>query len=432
MSSPAVRTAKVTAKPAPASLTSAGVPQPSSPVQTSEGLATPASSRTPRLLRQCQVVAVLVVLSTAALGIATVSELRNDLAVAPSLVDQYVRAGQIQHGLIEAGNLAGLAVVGGESATGSHATSSAAELVEVSSLLVTAAAARPADGPKLQEIAASAATYGQHLSAAVALPRAEATTRLVASEDELANLRTEVLQLQNQITKDATAAVWAQQAWWMIVAGLAALAVLGWISWVVAHRTHRVLNLGVVAAATAVLVITGLAVSAQNSAGEATSLARGSELERMVNLEHGTTQLAVARHVLVTAVLQQSWSKDKQQAYTTAFTAANDAFKAEQDLPTLAKFTDAHAKLAAAMAKGDWAAAGVALVDDDHGSLARLADDLQQTATETSAIAVQTAQNAADEVQQGLLWPLMLMIVTGLLGALLAIVGLSQRIKEYL
>ena len=253
---------------------------------------------------------------------------------------------------------------------------------------MTAAAARPADGPKLQEIAASAATYGQNLSAAVALPRAEATTRLVASEDELANLRTEVLQLQNQITKDATAAVWAQQAWWMIVAGLAALAVLGWISWVVAHRTHRVLNLGVVAAATAVLVITGLAVSAQNSAGEATSLARGSELERMVNLEHGTTQLAVARHVQVTAVLQQSWS--------------------------------------------DWAAAGVALVDDDHGSLARLADDLQQTATETSAIAVQTAQNAADEVQQGLLWPLMLMIVTGLLGALLAIVGLSQRIKEYL
>lgn len=431
MSNPAVGVAPV--NPAlPGEAGSGSTPVVASSGASPDALSAPAASRTPRLLRQFQIAAAFVVLVTAALGIWTVSELRSDLAAAPSLVDQYVRAGQIQHGLIEAGNLAGLAVIGNESGTGSHATAADAELVEVSSLLVTAAAARPADGPKLQEIAASAATYGQHLSAATALPRSQATTRLVASETELANLRTEVVQLQNQITKEAAVATWAQNAWWMIVVGLVALLVLGWISWVVAQRTHRVLNLGLAAALVAVLVILGMSVSVQNSAYQATSLARGAELERMVNLERGTTQLAVARNVQVTSVLQQTWGKDQQEAYTTAFATASEAFRNEDDLPPLDEFSDAHGKLAGLMVKADWTGAGKALLDDSDGSLASLATDFDQSVIETSATAVLEAQDAAAEVQRGLIWPLILMVAAGLAGALLAILGLSQRIKEYL
>ena len=402
------------------------------PAAGAEGFAPPAPSRTPRLLRQVQVVAALVVALVAALGVWAVLDLRADVASAPSVVDQYVRVGQIEHGLIEAGNQATLAVINTETASGSHATASLAQLAEVSRLLVAAAQARPSDGPQLQELAADVMAYSQQLGGVTGVTKAQSTARLATADEELTQLRASLAQLKGELERDATAGSWAQNLVWMVVAGLVALAVLAWLSWLVAQHTHRVLNLGLVAALVAVLVVVGFVVAAQGSAGTAGELARGTELRRMVNVADGTTQLAVARQVQLRAVLQQDWGKAKQIDYSTAFTAASAAADNDDALPTLSGFKDAHAKLADQLSKPDWPAAAKLLLDDADGSLTAAATRFDDAAARTSTEAVQATADATAQAQRELIVPLLGIIVVGALGALFGVLGLAQRIKEYL
>ena len=393
-----------------------------------EGFAPPTPSRTPRLLRQVQVVAALVVGLITALGVWAVLDLRADVAAAPSVVDQYVRVGQIERGLIEAGNQATLAVINTETASGSHATASMAQLTEVSSLLVAAAQARPSDGPQLQQLAAYVMTYSQQLGGVTGLTKTDATARLATADDQLSQLRAGLAQLQG----DATAGSWAQNLAWMVVASLVALAVLAWLSWLVARRTHRVLNLGLVAALVAVLVTLAFAVSAQGSAGTAGELARGTELQRMVNVANGTTQLAVARQMQLRAVLQQNWGAAEQDEYSTAFAAASAAADKDDALPGLNGFKNAHTKLADLLSKSDWPAAAKLVLDDADGSLAAAATRFDDAAARASTEAVQAATDATAQAQRELLVPLMVIIAVGILGALFAVLGIAQRIKEYL
>lgn len=397
-----------------------------------EGFAPPTPSRTPRLLRQVQVVAALVVGLITALGVWAVLDLRADVAAAPSVVDQYVRVGQIERGLIEAGNQATLAVINTETASGSHATASMAQLTEVSSLLVAAAQARPSDGPQLQQLAAYVMTYSQQLGGVTGLTKTDATARLATADDQLSQLRAGLAQLQGELLSDATAGSWAQNLAWMVVASLVALAVLAWLSWLVARRTHRVLNLGLVAALVAVLVTLAFAVSAQGSAGTAGELARGTELQRMVNVANGTTQLAVARQMQLRAVLQQNWGAAEQDEYSTAFAAASAAADKDDALPGLNGFKDAHTKLADLLSKSDWPAAAKLVLDDADGSLAAAATRFDDAAARASTEAVQAATDATAQAQRELLVPLMVIIAVGILGALFAVLGIAQRIKEYL
>ncbi len=273
--------------------------------------------------------------------------------------------------------------------------------------------------------------FGVALRAADGRDTATARSLLEAADKQLdGQVLPDLAILQEALATEAS----AQALGWAFVMpalGLAAAGFLIWVSWVVAQRSRRALNLGLVGALVAVLVIGWVTLAAQQATGVAAGQSRGAQFARVTNLNEGSTQIDRARRVQAEALLARSWSDAQAKAVDAAIDAAAIAADTTSARSQLANYRTAARALAGQLAKADWAAAGKLALSTDKSGVAATSAAFQKTVAAGRTQAATAAAEAAAEVSGGLPWQLAAVILAALVGAGLAVAGLAQRLVEY-
>jgi hypothetical protein len=415
----------------------AGVPVPGrnlpAPTATPAGqpeFSPPPPSRTPQLLRQLQVVAALVLLVLGTVGTLLITQLRSDLDSAPQVAAQSARLGEVQTRLLGAATLATEGVLKGAGAT-TQATDASTRAGEAVGLLVEAATARPQDAAALSKLSREVTAYGTALRAADGRDAATARDLLGKATKQLdGQVLPDLASLQDALAAEASANA-TGLAFVMPVLGLAAAAFLIWVSWVLAQRSRRVLNLGLVGAIIGVLVISWVTLAAQQGTAVAAGQSRGAQFTRVTGLNTASSQVDTARRIQAESLLARSWPDAQAKAVTAAIDAAEKAAGTSAAKSDLADYRKAASALAALMAKPDWAGADKLALTSEKTGVIVTSEAFGQTIAEDRAQATTAAADAADEVRSGLPWQLAAVILATLVGAGLAVVGLAQRLVEY-
>jgi len=398
----------------------------------------PPPSRTPQLLRQLQVVAALVLLVLGGVGTLLITQLRTDLDSAPQVAAQSARLGEVQTRLVTAATLAAEGALKVPGATANPAADAVTKVGEASALLIDAATARPQDAKALAGLSSEVSAYGAALRAADGRDTATSKDLLAKAGKQLdTHILPDLTALQSSLAAEASAQSTGLM-FVMPVLGLAAAALLIWVSWVVAQRSHRVLNLGLVGAIVGVLVISWVTLAAQQGTAVATGQSRGAQFTRVTGLNTATSQVDTARRIQAESLLARSWPDAQAKAVTAAIDAAEKAADTSAAKSDLADYREAASALAALMAKADlsnnasdWAAADKLSLAGEKSGVIVTSNAFGQTISEGRAQATTAAADAADEVSSGLPWQLAAVILATLVGAGLAIVGLAQRLVEY-
>lgn len=391
----------------------------------------PQPSRTPQVLRRLQAAAAIALLLLGGLGTWVISELRADLASAPGVSAQYARLGEVQNRLLEANALAAVGVIEGNGGMTDRAEAAGASLNQAAGLLVEAATARPQDAEAIAAISGHLVSYGQLLRAADGREAKTAKGLLDRADNQLdKQLLPGLAALQTGLSEEAAARSWTESEFLVPLLAVLTVGFLGWISWVVAHRTRRVLNLGLVGAIVAALAILWLTVAAQQAGAAASTDSRTTEFARVVDFTEAANQLGTAQRIQAHAVLVRSWTQGEAAAVDAAVKAA-----AGTSLPAgdriLADYASARDKLVALMAKADWTGAtGLVLAEGENG-LAGIAKRFDDAASRARAEAVMAAAGSPDEVRNTLMWQLAAAVLAALAGAALAVAGIEQRLQEY-
>ncbi len=391
----------------------------------------PPPSRTPQLLRRLQAAAALVLLLLGGVGTLLITQLRTDLDSAPQVAAQSARLGEVQTRLLGAATLAAEGILKGKGATTSQAADAGTRVGEAAGLLVEAATARPQDAKGLTELSSEVSAYGAALRAADGRDTATAQGLLARAGRQLdEQILPDLAALQKALATEASARS-TGLAFVMPVLGLAAAAFVIWVSWVLAQRSRRVLNLGLVGAIVAVLVISWVTLAAQQGTAVAAGQSRGAQFARVTGLNEASSQVDTARRVQAEALLARSWPDAQAKAVTGAIDAAEKAADANAARSDLADYRKAESSLAALMAKADWAGADKLALSSEKSSVAVTSAAFQRTIAEGRKQATTAAADTAEEVRGGLPWQLAAVILAALVGAGLAVAGVAQRLVEY-
>ena len=391
----------------------------------------PPPSRTPQLLRRLQAAAALTLLILGGVGGLLIAELRADLDSAPQLAAQYARLGEVNTQLLEAGTLATEGVLQGNGSPTERAVLAAGRVASASSLLVEAATARPQDAGALSGLNRGLTIYASALRAADGRDAKTAQGLLDKAAQQLdKELLPDLAALQAALSTEANAST---PAWIFVmpVLGLAAAGFLLWTSWLVAQKTRRVLNIGLVAAIVAVLVISWITIAAQQATATAAAESRGTQFARVSGLTEASRQLGTARRLQTSALLARSWSSAQAKAVTAAMDAAGRSLDFNTGTTHLATYRQAEQQLAALMAKADWQAATTLALGTGKAGVTAQATQFQTSVSETRATVTQEAAAVTGEVRAGLPWQLAGVILAALAGAAMAVAGLAQRLAEY-
>ena len=391
----------------------------------------PQPSRTPQLLRQLQVIATLVLLVLGGVGTLLITQLRDDLDSAPQVAAQSARLGEVQTRLLGAATLAAEGVLKGNGTTTTQATDAGTRVGEAVGLLVEAATARPQDAPALSQLSREVTAFGNALRAADGRDTTTARTLLDKAGKQLdGQVLPDLAILQKAVAAEASASA-TGSAFIMPVLGLAAAVFLVWVSWVLAQRSRRVLNLGLIGAIVGVLVISWVTLAAQQGTAVAAGQSRGTQFTRVTRLNTASAQVDTARRLQAEALLGRSWTAAQAKAVTAAIDAAEKAADTNAAKSDLGDYRKAEAALAVLMAKSDWVGAGKLALTGEKSGVIDTSTAFQQTIAEGRSQATTAAVDAADEVRSGLPWQLAAVILAALVGAGLAFAGVAQRLVEY-
>ena len=391
----------------------------------------PQPSRTPQLLRRLQAAAALTLLILGGVGTLLISQLRTDLDAAPQLVSQYARLGEVHTHLLEAGTLATEGVIQGNGSATARAGLAAERVASASSLLVEAATARPQDAEALADLNRELTIYASALRAADGRDAKTAQGLLDTAGQQLdKDVLPDLAALQTALSAEASASV-TGWAFVMPVLGLAAVGFLIWTSWLVAQKTRRVLNIGLLAALVAVLVISWVTIAAQQGTATAAAESRGTQFARVSALTEASSQLGTARRLQTYALLARSWSTAQAKAVTAALDAARESLDFNTGTTRLATYRAAEHQLAALMAKADWQAANTLALSTEKTGVTAQATQFQKVVSDTRDTVTGAAATVTGEVRTGLPWQLAGVILAALAGAVLAAAGLAQRLAEY-
>jgi hypothetical protein len=407
------------------------LPTPATPPPGQPEFSPPPPSRTPQLLRRLQAAAALVLLLLGGVGTLLITQLRTDLDSAPQVAAQSARLGEVQTRLLGAATLAAEGILKGKGATTSQAADAGTMVGEAAGLLVEAATARPQDAKGLTELSSEVSAYGAALRAADGRDTATAQGLLAKAGRQLdEQILPDLAALQKALATEASARS-TGLAFVMPVLGLAAAAFVIWVSWVLAQRSRRVLNLGLVGAIVAVLVISWVTLAAQQGTAVAAGQSRGAQFARVTGLNEASSQVDTARRVQAEALLARSWPDAQAKAVTGAIDAAEKAADTNAAKSDLADYRKAESSLAALMAKSDWAGADKLALSSEKSSVAVTSAAFQKTIAEDRKQATTAAADTAEEVRGGLPWQLAAVILAALVGAGLAVAGVAQRLVEY-
>jgi hypothetical protein len=391
----------------------------------------PRPSRTPQLLRRVQAAAALAVLIFGGVGALLISGLRTDQDAAPQIDAQYARIGEVQTRLLGAATLATEGVIKGNGGTTDSAAQAVSRVGEAVGLLVEAATARPQDAPALTSISREVTVYGMLLKAADQRDAKSAQAQLTLAANQLDNnVLPDLDRLRGSLSVEASATS-SGLTWVMPVLGLLVLALLGWTSWLVAQRSHRVLNIGLIAAVVAVVVTGWITIEAQQATERAANESRTTQFAAVSALHEASAQVDIARNLQTRSLLAKAWTAADAEAVDAALTAADKATEPAKASAILGTYRTAEAALATLMAKGDWPGATKLALSTDKVAVAPTAARFQQAISDARVVATTAAADAATEVRNSLPWQLAAVILAALVGAGMVIAGLAQRLVEY-
>ena len=373
-------------------------------------------STTVSRLRRVQALVVIAVLVLGAISALQLFDLRAQLASAPQLSAQYDRLATIEADLTEAGNLASLRSVGATSAEVTTRLNSAA------AGLVAAAAQRPSDQGTLGELTAATTRYG------AALLASPSSTQQVAQADKI--LTTELLPklaaLRASLQTEATQRSWSYNSIVLWAAALLAIGALGLGLVELARLSHRYLNIGVAVALVAAIVIaiTGLAGVDQASAADTTS--RTTKFKTVVGVADGRLALAEYRRSATRAALAKTISAEalKAQAALLGRLQNNPELPKAQAKTLLTQYQ----LVQAAFTRAAFTEATAALMVKE--TIAADAAFATAAAKSTEA-AISAATKKSSDAVTTLLVEAGFVLVFTLLGAAVAYLGVSTRLKEY-
>jgi len=364
-------------------------------------------------------------------GTLLITQLRDDLDAAPQVAAQSARLGEVQTRLLGAATLATEGVLNVNGAATNQAADAGAKVGEAAGLLVEAATARPQDATALAALSSEVSGYGATLRAADGRDTATAQGLLAKAGKQLDDqILPDLAAMQKALAAEASATS-TGLTFVMPVLGLVAAGFLIWVSWVLAQRSRRVLNLGLIGAIVGVLVISWVTLAAQQGSAVAASQSRGAQFTRVTRLNTASGQVDSARRLQAEALLARSWTDAQAKAVTAAIDAAEKAADTSAAKSDLVDYRKAEAALAALMAKSYWVDAGKLALSGQKSGVIVTSTTFQQTIAEGRSQATTAAVNAADEMRSGLPWQLAAVILAALVGAGLAVAGVAQRLVEY-
>ena len=372
----------------------------------------PPASHTPRTLRRYQLIAAVAVLILGLLAVIQLTQLRTALSAAPALGVQHVRLGEVSAALSAAGNSAAA-----DALAGSRTLQSAPLIAEAAGLLVAVAAAEPSEAAAISAINADLVRYGQLLATG------EFEKAAALADD---SIQPALDQVSQRLSAQAIPDLWWTSPLAAIGVGVLVLAALAWISYRVAQRSHRVVNVGLAVAMLAVVAISGLAAAGTPVSAGAQQGGR-SVVDASAQLTGAQLQADAATRALLDSARLKKWDKTAQEAFATADQQAADGFS-DKTADLYAKLQGARKPVTTALAAGDWARATTLLTRD--AGLAGAATALTEDITDRrAALGSSTTTDSAAEA-------LLLLFQAGtavlaLAGAFLAVRGLQTRIEEY-
>lgn len=388
------------------------------------------ASRSPKLLRRYQLLAVIVLLL---LGVATTTatvQLRNDLAQGPGIVDQYARLGTVHSTLLAASNTAARNQLAPRS---QNRIELGEDLSTANQLIVQASAERPQDAAQLGALSPALLEYDRLLYSSLSGDNAQARAALVKADAVLdSQVVPGIDAVRAQLSTEAQAGPWLGWTVILILATLIAITVLIMVSVGTARISHRYLNRGVLGALVAALLIAVLGWSALASAENSLDLDQSNELRNTVSIASARMALNNVDRLQLRAVLDQKWSaaskKAAEQAIQTADTAASDT----SNVPVT---TSVHAALntqayvESRLTRADWSGASELLTSPrSQPELLAAFDAAAETATTETVQAASQSLTGAAAIMVTLA---IIQVVVTLLGMALAIWGLDRVLREY-
>lgn len=419
--------------------TSSPTPSSSTPVSSQSAVGTPVlplSTDVPTALARWQAVlvtvAVIWALLTAALLWSSFEKTRSGAAH----TGQLIRVHEIESNLFQADALATNAfLVGGLEPPEQQAAYDAA-LEQVSTLIVEAAEAQPADRAVLEALNPQVMRYAEQMQQARANNRQGLPVGAQYLREASAELRSETLPLlSNLITYNEQRADGSLRghSWFLIaLPGLAVLVLLGWFNQRLATVFRRRINLGLGAAGLLVAAVTigavWVVVSVANDAGDL----REGAFERATSASTARAAGNDAKSHESLRLIARGSGAQFEEGWAEASQRVEAEIAADPELEDLwSAYTDAHLAIVAADEAGDWdGAVALATATEDGSSTAALRAFDERASVETSM-----ASKAVAATLDGDSWRVAITAAATILAAAAAVAavswGIAQRRREF-
>ncbi len=423
----------------------AGVTVPANPADRGLQSARRGVQGTPGRLRLVSAVLVLVGLLVGAAGAQSFWAADGALARADRNAAQLVRLQDIQTSLVRADADATNAFLVGGLEPAEQRTDYDAAIERAARQVAFAARAQPADGDALAALSAAILRYTGGVVQARATNRQGLPLGAQYLREASAGLRVDALPLlkslnaanQDRVDTEFAAARRAQAA--VLVAGLVALALIAAALVWIARRSHRVLNVPVLAAGVVVVVVLLAAVAVLGSVGAAVTAVKNGSYAAARALSDARISAFDAKAneslTLVSrgsgAAFETAWAASSQ-ATATRLADAVGVDPGSVDLePGWAAYIALHQEIRALDDGGGWDQAVASAVSREPGSANAAFAGFGVRSGEQLSAASEATSSALSDAQSGLTMAGWLCLLAGVGAAALAWWGLSLRIEEY-
>lgn len=391
---------------------------------------------TASVLRALRLLAVLACLLAGAAGAYVLSLTATSLGAIDAGTQQVLRLEQVKGDVLRADGLATAGLAQG--ATASALTEYTAALGEASRLVVEASRAEPLDQADLTSVNGGLLTYALTMERArTAYPKDNAGgLKVVAEAGTVLSAETvpalDKLIAANQARVDAARA--SDRIWAVGLALVPVLLLLGASVWV-ARRTRRVLNIGLLLALTASVLLWRLVDTNLASSAAVVDAARSGSLQTASAAATGYSKLAEAKSIegrellqpSTTATLDASWSAAAQAAAAAAGRLDGQSAGVSAQLTA---YTTAHAALADLLRANRVTEARAAAASTASGVTPTYAAASDALSTVFADATEQTRRDVAAQ-RDALGTGTVLAVLLGVFGAVAAWVGLGRRLREY-
>jgi hypothetical protein len=309
-------------------------------------------------------------------------------------------------------------------------------LDEVSRLITEAADAQPADREALTVLNTQVLGYAEQMQQARANNRQGLPVGAQYLREASAELRSETLPVLDALVASneerATAAFSGHNVLLVALPGLVLLLLLGWFNQHLARTFHRRVNLGLVAAAGAVLVLTAAAgVVTWSLASDASRLSED-EFTTAVSTATARTAANDAKSNESLRLIARGSGGAFEEAWAEADARVQELIGEQDDLRDLwAAYRDGHAAIVTADEGGDWEGAVELAVSTAEGSASTVFTAFDERAAE---IVDSSSDSVTSTLVRGSWWAVLAAVAVAL-GAAVAVAavawGLTARRKEF-